>query len=92
MNTFARLTAACAVAVLAGCASSPQQENDPAFGSSVRQMVRAQIHDPKAAGQPPADAPAGLDGGRAEAVIKVYRADVDKPSSAQESVEMRVAN
>jgi hypothetical protein len=46
MNTFRSLSLAVAAAALAACASSPQQENDPAFGSSVRNMISAQVHDP----------------------------------------------
>lgn len=92
MNTSIHLVLACAVASLAGCASSPQQENDPAFGSSVRQMIHAQIHDPQAAENPSDQAPAGIDGIRAEGVMKTYRADVDKPARAQETILMQVGN
>lgn len=93
MNSITSLTAtACAAALLAGCASSPQQENDPAFGNSVRNMVQAQMHNPAAAESAADEAPAGLDGARAENVIKAYRADVDKPAGAQETPAMRIGN
>lgn len=92
MNTFTRLALVCVVGTLAACASSPQQENDPAFGSSVRQMIGAQIFDPQAAANPPEQPPAGIDGIRAESVMKTYRADVDKPARAQDAVQMRVGN
>lgn len=91
-NTLRACAAMLALAGLAGCASSPQQENDPAFGNSVRQMISAQIHDPGAAARAGTDAPSGLDGARAENVIKAYRADVDKPAKAQEAMQMQIAN
>ena len=92
MNTSIHLALVCVVASLAGCASSPQQENDPAFGSSVRQMIHAQIFDPAAAENPPEQPPNGVDGIRAEGVMKSYRADVDKPARAQEKIDMQVGN
>ncbi|MEW6168862.1 MAG: hypothetical protein AB1651_14370 [Pseudomonadota bacterium] len=90
MNTFRSLSLAVAAAALAACASSPQQENDPAFGSSVRNMISAQVHNPAAVSRPGDSAPDGIDGERAASVLKTYRSDVDKPARAQEGVTVRV--
>jgi type IV pilus biogenesis protein CpaD/CtpE len=92
MKTLVPLMLAGATLVLAGCASDPKQEHDPAFGSSVRQMIQAQIHDPKAAANPPAEAPDGVDGQRAEQVVQTYRKDADKPSAVRERLTIQVSD
>ncbi|MEQ1438728.1 hypothetical protein AAG565_05135 [Fontimonas sp. SYSU GA230001] len=92
MTISIRLASLSSLVLLAGCAGSPRHENDPAFGSSVRQMIQAQIYNPAAAENPPAQAPDGIDGPRAENVLQTYRADVDKPARAHEAIQMQVAN
>lgn len=92
MIALYRLALACVAGTVAACASSPQQENDPAFGSSVRQMIQAQTFDAQAADNPSDQPPSGIDGIRAESVMKTYRADVDKPARAQEPMQVRIGN
>jgi type IV pilus biogenesis protein CpaD/CtpE len=90
MKSLLPLMLAGATLALAACASDPKQENDPAFGSSVHRMIQAQIHNPRAAANPPAEAPDGVDGQRAEQVVKTYRKDADKPSAVRERITMQV--
>lgn len=91
MKTHFTLAAACVALVLGACASDPKQENDPAFGASVRNMVQQQIHNPDAALNPPAEAPAGMDGERTSTTMKAYRAAVDKAAEAKKPVMVQIA-
>lgn len=92
MKTLSLIALVPALALLGACASDPKQENDPAFGSSVRHMINSQIHAPEVAARPAADGPQGMDGARAEKVLKVYREGVDKPASAQKPVTIQVVD
>ena len=73
MNLTKILLSLSAALLLASCASDPIDEPEPEqeFGSSVRNMVRAQTFNPLAgkASQPPQ----GMDGARAEAALEGYR-------------------
>ncbi len=60
------------------------------YGNSVRNMVQAQILDPEAAENPPEEAPTGLDGRNAEAVLKSYRGDVSKPKQVDKPVQINI--
>lgn len=69
--------------LLAGCAHGlePDMPSDEEFGSSVRQMVRGQILN---TGVRPSDKPVlGVDGQKAEGVMKTYRGGDTKPSTVQ---------
>ncbi len=82
----------CAVALLAAllgaCATEPTA-SEAHFGDSVRQMVRAQTHDPAAA-QNPAEAIDGTDGQQLEAVLEVHRGSVAKPSEVSNDIVINV--
>lgn len=91
MKTLLTLSAACVALALGACASDPKQENDPAFGASVRNMVQQQIHNPDAALNPPAEAPSGMDGERTATTMKAYRAAVDKSAEAKKPVMVQIA-
>jgi hypothetical protein len=68
---------ACGAAVLAlglaGCASN----SEPEFGSSVRHMVKGQIHDPSA----PVYGTVGLDGQKATQALDTYHGTAKKPAA-----------
>jgi type IV pilus biogenesis protein CpaD/CtpE len=77
----------------AGCASTAETdatrvEND--FGNSVRQMVKGQIYDPKAAAKPSAEPPMGMDGVQGEAVLKTHREHVGNPNAVQEDLRLGI--
>lgn len=91
MKHLLSYSVASAALALASCASDPKQENDPNFGSSVRNMVQQQIYNPEAAANPPEQAPAGMDGERTTATMKAYRAAVDKPKEAKKPVIVQIA-
>jgi hypothetical protein len=64
------------LSILLLAATSPAFAADdfaPDFGDSVRHMIEQQTYDPRAAAQPPVEAPNRLDGARAEAVLKAWR-------------------
>jgi len=62
--------------VAAGCASDAERAGPDDFGDSVRNMIALQTEGAGAAGT-------GLDGRKAEAVLRAYREDVAKPKEAE---------
>ncbi len=80
-----------AAVLLAGCASTDATRVEEDFGTSVRQMVDAQIYDPEAAKNPRKDPPMGLDGVQAEAVLDVYREHVGDPEEVTETLRIEIS-
>ena len=72
-----------------GCAympgAAPEVEAD--FGNSVRNMVRAQTYDVHAAENPQEGITEGLDGAKAEAGLKGYRAEGGEAKSVQAPIK-----
>ena len=64
--------------LLAACVTDPTADNIR-FGESVRHMITLQTADPQSGA-------AGLDGEKAEEVIRAYRADVAKPEATERRV------
>ena len=74
---------------LTSCISDPKHvEND--FGTSVRQMVDAQIYDPAAASQPDLIPPLIIDGTVAGTGIDGYRADAKRKEKASSNITFSV--
>lgn len=70
----ARLGAALAALALAGgCAWHEPERVEENFGASVRQMIAAQIADPRAASEPAEDGPNRLDGPTSQIGLEGYR-------------------
>lgn len=76
MNIAKPSAVALAAVAVAGCADTPLADAD--YGSSVQQMVQAQIFDPAAASNPAELPPEATDGARLENALDVYRKDVPK--------------
>lgn len=76
-----------ALLVLAGCAEPTALEKD--FGNSVRAMVAAQKYTPPTAVQP-APVPTGIDGKKAEQVLRVYREDISQPQEIKNEIQINV--
>jgi type IV pilus biogenesis protein CpaD/CtpE len=72
---------------LAGCESTSQIEAD--FGNAYRNMVAAQIHNPEAARNPPADPPLTMDGQRASDVMEKYRSGEIPKGAAQRPLSIQ---
>jgi type IV pilus biogenesis protein CpaD/CtpE len=70
---------------LCACAGTASVPPDP-FGSAVRNMQYEQTLDPRAAAQPPANAPDTIDGERAAQVLKTYRSGGKTDAAAQETI------
>lgn len=90
---FTVLSLLVAGALCAGCASTAQTDAtrvEDDFGNSVRQMVKGQIYDPKAASKPPAEPPMGMDGVQGEAVLKTHREHVGDPNAIREDLRIGV--
>ena len=79
--------AAALLALLAGCESTSKIEAD--FGNAYRNMVAAQIHNPEAARNPPADPPLTMDGQRASDVMDKYRSGEIPKSAAQRPLSIQ---
>jgi hypothetical protein len=73
----------------AGCVDIPSETD---YGSSVKQMIRAQTYDANAAANPPEQAPATGDGARLQNALDTYRKDVAKPAEVQREVEFSVGD
>lgn len=69
------LTVACALGG-SGCATEPDITQDPRFGESVRHTMALQTADAARQGT-------GLDGERARATLRAYRAHVGEPREVQ---------
>ena len=76
MNIAKPSAVAIATVAIAGCADTPLADAD--YGSSVQQMVQAQIFDPATAANPAELPPEMTDGARLENALDVYRKDVPK--------------
>ena len=79
--------AAVSLALLAGCESTSKIEAD--FGNAYRNMVAAQIHNPEAARNPPADPPLTMDGQRASDVMDKYRTGEIPKGAAQRPLSIQ---
>lgn len=79
--------AASGLLVLAACAEPTALEKD--FGNSVRAMVAAQKYTPPAAVQP-VPVPIGIDGKKAEQVLRTYRQDVSQPQEIKNEIQINV--
>lgn len=73
-----------------GCSSTDPVRVEEDFGNSVRNMVNAQIYNPNAAKNPPAEPPLALDGEKADKVLEAYRGDVYKPEKAERPISIRI--
>lgn len=82
-----------AALLAAGCATTDTDavrvEDD--FGSSVRQMVNAQVYDPQAAKTSGTEPPLGLDGVQGEAVLDTYRAHIGNPKEVSKQIRIDVS-
>ncbi len=84
-NTILTSQLLIAVVLASGC--SPQPTVPVAeFGSSVRNVMGSQIHDPEAATNPDPDAIEGGDPYRLDAVLDALRSDVAKPQEVQQPI------
>ena len=72
-----------------GCISDPKQVEDD-FGSSVKQMVNAQIYDPVAASQPDSMPPLILDGAVAGTGVDGYRTDAKRKEKASSNISFSI--
>lgn len=75
MNYKTILTAAISGLMLTACADGTYRPYnlDDKFGQVEKQMVKAQIADPEAAENPPADSPRRMDGYAGVNTLKSYR-------------------
>ena len=78
------LSAALALLVT-GCATT----GEPEFGSSVRHMIVGQTFDPDAGKRAPGQV-SGLDGAKAGAAVKAYKADKAEGAGQQQPMEIFV--
>ena len=62
-----------ALALAGGCAWQEPGRVESDFGNSVRQMIAAQIDDPRAASAPAVDGPNRLDGPTSQIGLESYR-------------------
>jgi type IV pilus biogenesis protein CpaD/CtpE len=79
------------VALASGCATEPSGVEED-FGTSVRQMIRAQTYDPSTLENPSREPVTGLDGEYAEAVVDAYKGDIAKPEQVRNEIEINVGN
>lgn len=70
---------------LAGCISDANYVEDD-FGTSVRQMVDAQIYDPAAASQPDLIPPLLIDGEVVGTTVEGYRQDAKREDKAGSNI------
>jgi hypothetical protein len=88
-NTQLKIAALCLAALAsAGCAGSSMVEAN--YGNAVRGNKAAQLHDPAAAANPPADAPETTDGMRLEGVMKTHRETVGSAESVSKPIVINV--
>lgn len=88
MKSLICLSSALVVAFASGCATDSYTDEN--FGSSVRQMIRAQIYDPVAAERPSPDPVTGLDGQQAGAILEQHRGAISKPQEVARPIEINV--
>jgi hypothetical protein len=77
------------VALGGGCATEPTV-SEQQFGSSVRQMIRAQLYDPAAAERPSPDPVTGLDGPQAEQALARHRQTVGRPEEVRSEIIVNI--
>ena len=87
-STTNLLLVSASLLLMAGCETPSRL--DAEFGSAYRNMVAEQIHDPRAAANPPTDPPLVLDGQRASDVIEKYRTGYDKNRQAVDPLSIRL--
>ena len=78
LSPLATVALALTAFLIASCATDPTA-NNIRFGESVRHMITLQTADPQSGAT-------GLDGEKAEEVIRAYRADVAKPETTERRV------
>ena len=71
--------------ITAGCPGPTRNESE--FGNSVRNMVAAQKYAP-----PAAETTGGLDGIKAEKVLKAYREDVSATEGVKNEIQIKVGD
>jgi hypothetical protein len=76
------LCATCALA--AGCATEEEYLANADFGNSVRETIALQTDRAGSAGT-------GMDGRKADAVLRAYRQDVTTPKAAEREIRLQVA-
>ena len=79
------------VALASGCATEPTAVEED-FGTSVRQMIRAQTYNPKTLENPSREPVTGVDGEYAEAVLDAYKGDVSQPEQVRNEIQINVGN
>lgn len=72
-----------------GCATEPTV-SEQQFGSSVRQMIRAQLYDPAAAEHPSPDPVTGLDGQQAQQALAKHRQTVGQPDEVRDEIIVNI--
>lgn len=74
---------------LTGCVLDPRHVEDD-FGKSVKQMISAQIYDPKAASQPDELPPLLLDGEVAGTSMDGYREDAKRKEKSDSNLTITI--
>lgn len=87
LKSFAPLLAGMA---LIGCAHQSADRVEADFGASKRAMLNGQFYDPEAARNPSTEAPTGLDGVKAEEMIKAYREDNSDRKFVEEPINFGI--
>lgn len=77
-----------AVAVTTGCTHLDPVRVKDDFGQSHQAMLAGQYYDPDVAKNPSTTPPAGMDGGKADNILRAYREDVSEREfeDTQESI------
>ena len=78
-----------ALLLMAGCATK-QTVSERNFGAAVRQMINAQIYDPKAAQNPDPEPVKVLDGEHASQILEIHRQHVAKPEEIHNEIQINV--
>lgn len=79
------------ILTLFGCAPGNTRLEE-AYGDAVRNMVYHQIADPQAAANPDAEPVAGLDGDKAERVLRQHDENVAKPEPVTNEIHLNIGN
>jgi hypothetical protein len=89
MTTLARSLPLCMACLLGGCANQPTQ-TEMNFGESVRQMVQAQIYDPRTVTMPSDEAIDGTDGPYLEGAVEAYQNTVSDSGNVGNDIVISV--